>query len=150
MFQIGPRAIHPSLMPRNYGLLTRRTTSRAVVHRQARLPAEPVISYMFTTDAAPSRSRPRQSGFRSICERKRAAARCIFTTYQPKGVARDVADMIGLYCRGSQRINKRLISMLMQTPWKLVRDITRLMYGSDKYGLTALTAWMAEGSVASW
>lgn len=77
-----------------------------------------------------------------------------FTTpYQPKGVARDVTGMIGLYCQGNQPDQQApYLYAYAGQPWKtqkLVRDILRLMYGSDKYGL-AFPGMDDQGSVASW
>jgi predicted alpha-1,2-mannosidase len=75
------------------------------------------------------------------------------TPYNPKGIARDVTGMIGLYCQGNQPDQQApYLYAYSGQPWKtqeLVRKIFRLMYGSDKYGL-AFPGMDDQGSTASW
>jgi predicted alpha-1,2-mannosidase len=75
------------------------------------------------------------------------------TPYRPKGVARDVTGMIGLYCQGNQPDQQAAYYYdYAGQPWKtqeLVRKILRLMYGSDKYGL-AFPGMDDQGSTSSW
>jgi predicted alpha-1,2-mannosidase len=75
------------------------------------------------------------------------------TSYNPKGIARDVTGMIGLYCQGNQPDQQApYLYAYSGQPWKtqeLVRKILRLMYGSDKYGL-AFPGMDDQGSTSSW
>jgi predicted alpha-1,2-mannosidase len=75
------------------------------------------------------------------------------TPYRPKGIARDVTGMIGLYCQGNQPDQQTAYYYdYAGQPWKtqeLVRKILRLMYGSDKSGL-AFPGMDDQGSTASW
>jgi predicted alpha-1,2-mannosidase len=77
-----------------------------------------------------------------------------FTTpYRPKGIARDVTGMLGLYCQGNQPDQQAAYYYdYAGQPWKtqkLIREILRLMYGSDKYGL-AFPGMDDQGSTSSW
>lgn len=77
-----------------------------------------------------------------------------FTTpYAPKGIARDVTGMVGLYCQGNQPDQHApYLYDYSGQPWKtqrLVREILRDMYGSDRWGL-AFPGMDDQGSVASW
>jgi predicted alpha-1,2-mannosidase len=73
--------------------------------------------------------------------------------YQPKGIARDVTGMIGLYCQGNQPDQHApYFYAYAGQPWKtqaLVRKILALMYGSDKAGL-AFPGMDDQGATASW
>ena len=73
--------------------------------------------------------------------------------YQPKGIARDVTGMIGLYCQGNQPDQQApYYYNYAGQPWKtqaLVRKILALMYGSDKHGL-AFPGMDDQGATASW
>jgi predicted alpha-1,2-mannosidase len=75
------------------------------------------------------------------------------TPYQPKGIARDVTGMLGLYCQGNQPDQQVAYYYdYAGQPWKtqeLVRKILALMYGSDKYGL-AYPGMDDQGSTSSW
>ena len=75
------------------------------------------------------------------------------TPYEPKGIARDVTGMVGLYCQGNQPDQQApYYYAYAGQPWKtqeLVRRILRLMYGSDKYGL-AFPGMDDQGATASW
>ncbi len=75
------------------------------------------------------------------------------TPYQPKGIARDVTGMLGLYCQGNQPDQQvAYYYNYAGQPWKtqeLVRKILALMYGSDKYGL-AYPGMDDQGSTSSW
>jgi predicted alpha-1,2-mannosidase len=75
------------------------------------------------------------------------------TPYTPKGVARDVTGMIGLYCQGNQPDQQApYYYNYAGQPWKtqeLVRKILKLMYGSDKFGL-AFPGMDDQGATASW
>lgn len=75
------------------------------------------------------------------------------TPYTPKGVARDVTGMIGLYCQGNQPDQQApYLYVYAGQPWKtqeLVRRILKLMYGSDKWGL-AFPGMDDQGATASW
>ena len=75
------------------------------------------------------------------------------TPYRPKGIARDVTGMVGLYCQGNQPDQQTAYYYdYAGQPWKtqaLVRKILRLMYGSDKYGL-AFPGMDDQGSTSSW
>jgi len=75
------------------------------------------------------------------------------TSYAPKGVARDVTGMIGLYCQGNQPDQQApYLYAYAGQPWKtqeLVRRILKLMYGSDKWGL-AFPGMDDQGATASW
>lgn len=75
------------------------------------------------------------------------------TPYQPKGVARDVTGMIGMYCQGNQPDQQTAYYYdYAGQPWKtqeLIRKILALMYGSDKYGL-AYPGMDDQGSTSSW
>lgn len=75
------------------------------------------------------------------------------TPYHPKGIARDVTGMIGLYCQGNQPDQQTAYYYdYAGQPWKtqeLTRKILRLMYGSDKYGL-AFPGMDDQGSTSSW
>lgn len=77
-----------------------------------------------------------------------------FTTpYQPKGIARDITGMIGLYCQGNQPDQQTAYYYdYVGQPWKtqeLTRKILRLMYGSDKWGY-AFPGMDDQGSTSSW
>jgi len=75
------------------------------------------------------------------------------TPYQPKGIARDVTGLVGLYCQGNQPDQQAPYYYdYAGQPWKtqeLTRKILSLMYGSDKYGL-ALPGMDDQGSTSSW
>ena len=75
------------------------------------------------------------------------------TPYQPKGIARDVTGMIGMYCQGNQPDQQTAYYYdYAGQPWKtqeLIRKILALMYGSDKYGL-AYPGMDDQGSTSSW
>lgn len=75
------------------------------------------------------------------------------TPYQPKGIARDVTGVVGLYCQGNQPDQHApYLYNYAGQPWKtqeLVRKILKLMYGSDTYGL-AFPGMDDQGSTASW
>jgi len=75
------------------------------------------------------------------------------TPYQPKGIARDVTGMLGLYCQGNQPDQQvAYYYNYAGQPWKtqeIVRKILALMYGSDKYGL-AYPGMDDQGSTSSW
>lgn len=77
-----------------------------------------------------------------------------FTTpYQPKGIARDITGMIGLYCQGNQPDQQTAYYYdYVGQPWKtqeLTRKILRLMYGSDKSGY-AFPGMDDQGCTSSW
>lgn len=77
-----------------------------------------------------------------------------FTTpYAPKGIARDVTGMIGLYCQGNQPDQQTAYYYdFVGQPWKtqeLTRRILRLMYGSDKSGY-AYPGMDDQGCTSSW
>jgi predicted alpha-1,2-mannosidase len=73
--------------------------------------------------------------------------------YRPRGIARDVTGMIGLYCQGNQPDQQTAYYYdYAGQPWKtqeLIRRIMRLMYGSDKYGL-AFPGMDDQGATSSW
>ena len=75
------------------------------------------------------------------------------TPYSPKGIARDVTGMIGLYCQGNQPDQQTAYYYdYAGQPWKtqeLIRKILRLMYGSDKSGY-AFPGMDDQGSTSSW
>ena len=75
------------------------------------------------------------------------------TPYAPKGIARDVTGMLGLYCQGNQPDQQAPYYYdYAGQPWKtqeLIRKILRLMYGSDRYGL-AYPGMDDQGSTSSW
>jgi len=75
------------------------------------------------------------------------------TPYQPKGIARDVTGMVGLYCQGNQPDQQvPYYYDYAGQPWKtqeLIRKILHLMYGSDKYGL-AYPGMDDQGATSSW
>ena len=75
------------------------------------------------------------------------------TPYQPKGIARDVTGMIGMYCQGNQPDQQTAYYYdYAGQPWKtqeLIRKILALMYGSDKYGL-AYPGMDDQGATSSW
>jgi predicted alpha-1,2-mannosidase len=75
------------------------------------------------------------------------------TPYRPRGIARDVTGMIGLYCQGNQPDQQTAYYYdYAGQPWKtqeLIRRIMRLMYGSDKYGL-AFPGMDDQGATSSW
>ncbi|HSY75012.1 MAG TPA: GH92 family glycosyl hydrolase, partial [Dongiaceae bacterium] len=75
------------------------------------------------------------------------------TTYAPKGIARDVTGMLGLYCQGNQPDQQTAYYYdYAGQPWKtqaLIRKILNLMYGSDKYVL-AYPGMDDQGSTSSW
>ncbi|HEY4414182.1 MAG TPA: GH92 family glycosyl hydrolase [Verrucomicrobiae bacterium] len=75
------------------------------------------------------------------------------TPYAPKGIARDVTGMIGMYCQGNQPDQQTAYYYdYAGQPWKtqeLIRKILALMYGSDKYGL-AYPGMDDQGSTSSW
>jgi predicted alpha-1,2-mannosidase len=77
-----------------------------------------------------------------------------FTTpYQPKGIARDVTGMVGLYCQGNQPDQQAPYYYdYAGQPWKtqaLIRKILEQMYGSDAYGL-AFPGMDDQGATSSW
>ena len=77
-----------------------------------------------------------------------------FTTpYNPKGVCRDCTGLIGQYVQGNQPDQQAAYFYdWAGQPWKtqkLARDILRLMYGSDRYGL-AFPGMDDQGSTSSW
>jgi len=75
------------------------------------------------------------------------------TPYHPKGIARDVTGMIGLYCQGNQPDQQTgYYYDYAGQPWKtqeVIRKILRLMYGSDAAGL-AYPGMDDQGSTSSW
>jgi predicted alpha-1,2-mannosidase len=75
------------------------------------------------------------------------------TPYEPKGIARDVTGMLGLYCQGNQPDQQTAYYYdYAGQPWKtqeLIRKILALMYGSDKFGL-AYPGMDDQGSTSSW
>ena len=75
------------------------------------------------------------------------------TPYAPKGIARDVTGMIGMYCQGNQPDQQTAYYYdYAGQPWKtqeLIRKILNLMYGSDKFGL-AYPGMDDQGSTSSW
>jgi len=75
------------------------------------------------------------------------------TPYTPKGVARDVTGMVGLYCQGNQPDQQTAYYYdYAGQPWKtqeLIRRILKEMYGSDKFGL-AYPGMDDQGSTSSW
>ena len=75
------------------------------------------------------------------------------TPYRPKGIARDVTGMIGLYCQGNQPDQQTAYYYdYAGQPWKtqeLIRKILKLMYGSDRSGL-AFPGMDDQGSTSSW
>ena len=75
------------------------------------------------------------------------------TPYHPKGIARDVTGMVGLYCQGNQPDQQAAYYYdYAGQPWKtqaLIRTILRQMYGSDQYGL-AYPGMDDQGSTSSW
>jgi predicted alpha-1,2-mannosidase len=75
------------------------------------------------------------------------------TPYHPKGIARDVTGLIGLYCQGNQPDQQTAYYYdYAGQPWKtqkIVREILRLMYGSDPAGL-AYPGMDDQGSTSSW
>lgn len=75
------------------------------------------------------------------------------TPYRPKGIARDVTGMLGLYCQGNQPDQQTAYYYdYAGQPWKtqeLIRKILRLMYGSDKSGL-AFPGMDDQGATSSW
>lgn len=77
-----------------------------------------------------------------------------FTTpYQPKGIARDVTGMVGLYCQGNQPDQQAPYYYdYAGQPWKtqaLIRKILEQMYGSDACGL-AFPGMDDQGATSSW
>lgn len=75
------------------------------------------------------------------------------TPYHPKGIARDVTGMIGLYCQGNQPDQQAgYYYDYAGQPWKtqeVIRKILSLMYGSDAAGL-AYPGMDDQGSTSSW
>ena len=75
------------------------------------------------------------------------------TPYNPKGVCRDCTGVIGQYVQGNQPDQQVAYYYdWAGQPWKtqkLTRDILRLMYGSDRYGL-AFPGMDDQGSTSSW
>lgn len=75
------------------------------------------------------------------------------TPYTPKGIARDVTGMVGLYCQGNQPDQQTAYYYdYAGQPWKtqeLIRRILKEMYGSDKFGL-AYPGMDDQGSTSSW
>lgn len=73
--------------------------------------------------------------------------------YQPKGIARDITGMIGLYCQGNQPDQQTAYYYdYVGQPWKtqeLTRKILRFMYGSDSSGY-AFPGMDDQGSTSSW
>jgi len=75
------------------------------------------------------------------------------TPYTPKGIARDVTGMLGMYCQGNQPDQQvGYYYDWAGQPWKtqkIIRELLQLMYGSDKYGL-AYPGMDDQGSTSSW
>ncbi|HEV2691987.1 MAG TPA: GH92 family glycosyl hydrolase [Verrucomicrobiae bacterium] len=75
------------------------------------------------------------------------------TPYHPKGIARDVTGMLGLYCQGNQPDQQvPYYYDYAGQPWKtqeITRKVLALMYGSDKFGL-AYPGMDDQGSTSSW
>ncbi|MES2477111.1 MAG: GH92 family glycosyl hydrolase [Verrucomicrobiota bacterium] len=75
------------------------------------------------------------------------------TPYTPKGIARDVTGMLGLYSQGNQPDQHApYLYCYAGQPWKtqaLTRELMRLMYGSDKFGL-AFPGMDDQGATAAW
>jgi predicted alpha-1,2-mannosidase len=75
------------------------------------------------------------------------------TPYAPKGIARDVTGMLGLYCQGNQPDwQVAYYYDYAGQPWKtqeIIRKILALMYGSDKSGL-AYPGMDDQGSASAW
>jgi predicted alpha-1,2-mannosidase len=75
------------------------------------------------------------------------------TLYNPKGICRDCTGMIGQYVQGNQPDQQAAYYYdWAGQPWKtqkLARDILKLMYGSDRYGL-AFPGMDDQGSTSSW
>jgi len=75
------------------------------------------------------------------------------TPYTPKGIARDVTGMLGLYCQGNQPDQQApYYYNYAGQPWKtqeLIRKLLHCMYGSDKYGL-AYPGMDDQGATSSW
>ena len=73
--------------------------------------------------------------------------------YHPTGIARDVTGMIGQYCQGNQPDQQTAYYYdYAGQPWKtqrLVREILRLLYGSDKSGL-GYPGMDDQGATSSW
>lgn len=75
------------------------------------------------------------------------------TPYHPKGIARDVTGLLGLYCQGNQPDwQTPFYYDYAGQPWKtqkVVRQILQLMFGSDKFGL-AYPGMDDQGSMSAW
>ncbi len=75
------------------------------------------------------------------------------TPYAPKGIARDVTGMIGLYSQGNEPdLQTAYYYDYAGQPWKtqdLTRKILNLLYGSDKSGL-AYPGMDDVGELSSW
>lgn len=75
------------------------------------------------------------------------------TPYHPKGIARDVTGLLGLYCQGNQPDwQTPYFYDYAGQPWKtqkIVRQILNLMYGSDQSGL-AYPGMDDQGSMSAW
>ncbi len=75
------------------------------------------------------------------------------TPYHPKGIARDVTGMIGQYCQGNQPDQQSAYFYDWGgQPWqtqRIVRQILRQLYGSDKDGL-GYPGMDDQGSTSSW
>ena len=75
------------------------------------------------------------------------------TPYHPKGIARDVTGLLGLYCQGNQPDwQTPFFYDYAGQPWKtqkVVRQILAQMFGSDKFGL-AYPGMDDQGSMSAW
>lgn len=75
------------------------------------------------------------------------------TPYTAKGICRDCTGVIGQYVQGNQPDQQAAYYYdWAGQPWKtqkLIREILKLMYGSDKYGL-AFPGMDDQGSTSSW
>jgi predicted alpha-1,2-mannosidase len=75
------------------------------------------------------------------------------TSYTAKGICRDCTGVIGQYVQGNQPDQQAAYYYdWAGQPWKtqrLTREILRLMYGSDRYGL-AFPGMDDQGSTSSW
>jgi predicted alpha-1,2-mannosidase len=75
------------------------------------------------------------------------------TPYHPKGIARDVTGLLGLYCQGNQPDwQTPFFYDYAGQPWKtqkVVRQILQIMFGSDKFGL-AYPGMDDQGSMSAW
>jgi len=75
------------------------------------------------------------------------------TPYHPKGIARDVTGLLGLYCQGNQPDwQTPFFYDYAGQPWKtqkVVRQILQLMFGSDQASL-AYPGMDDQGSMSAW